>query len=401
MRPARRSARTSQNGALAAALAGLAGVTAAAAGAGSARVAVAGIIGAFAGFALYHASFGFTSAWRRIVTERRGAGLRAQMVLISATAVVSFPLIAHGGEIGVPAQGFVMPFGLGAALGAALFGAGMQLGSGCGSGTLYTAGGGNSRMMVTLAAFVAGSFVATAHIPFWRALPAFAPTSLIGDLGMGAALALTLALAGAIAAASIVIELRAHRSLSEPGRTRSWISGPWSPLAGALALALVGIATLAVVGRPWGITSGFALWGAKIAHASGVPVVDWPYWRGQAGAIERSVFADTTSVMNFGLMLGAMAAAALAGGYRPKLRLGASEIVTAIAGGLMMGYGARLAFGCNIGGFLGGVISGSLHGWGWLVFGFLGSVAGTRARIWIGMDPAAAPSSPAGAMQAR
>jgi len=30
------------------------------------------LVGGFAGFALYHASFGFTAGWRRIVTEARG-----------------------------------------------------------------------------------------------------------------------------------------------------------------------------------------------------------------------------------------------------------------------------------------------------------------------------------------
>jgi hypothetical protein len=368
----------------------LAGVTVAAAVNGSARVAGAGVIGALAGIALYHASFGFTSAWRRIVIERRGAGLRAQMLLIAATAVVSIPLIAHGDAIGLATHGFVFPFGLSAAIGAALFGLGMQLGGGCGSGTLYTAGGGSSRMMVTLAAFIVGSLLATAHFPFWSALPAVAPTSLITEFGSGAALALTLALAGAIWLASVLIEKRRHGRIDDLRTTGSWLAGPWSMTAGALVLAAVGIATVVVVGRPWGITSGFALWGAKIADAAGIAVTDWPYWRGQADAIRRPVFADTTSVMNFGLLLGAMAAAALAGRFRPRARITATELATAIAGGLMMGYGARLAFGCNIGGFLGGVISASLHGWSWLVFGFLGSIAGTRLRQWIGMDSRAA-----------
>ncbi|WP_428672793.1 YeeE/YedE thiosulfate transporter family protein, partial [Roseibium sp.] len=49
------------------------------------------------------------------------------------------------------------------------------------------------------------------------------------------------------------------------------------------------------------------------------------------------------------------------------------------------GYGARLAYGCNIGAYLGGLVSGSLHGWLWLVFGFLGSLLGTRLRIKLGM----------------
>ena len=43
-----------------------------------------------------------------------------------------------------------------------MFGIGMQLGGGCASGTLYTVGGGSTRMIVTLAAFVIGSVVATA-----------------------------------------------------------------------------------------------------------------------------------------------------------------------------------------------------------------------------------------------
>ena len=374
------------------AVAGLAIVASLAAQAASTRTAVAAVIGAGAGIALYHASFGFTWAWRRIVTERRGGGLRAQMLLIAATAIVTFPLIAHGSEIGIAARGYILPFGVSAALGAALFGFGMQLGGGCGSGTLYTAGGGSSRMMVTLAAFIAGSVIATAHYPFWRTLPAFAPTSLIREFGLFGALGTTLAGVGAVAVLSIIVERRAHGSLAEPRATQSWLCGPWSLAAGALALAVVGIATMAVVGRPWGITSGFALWGAKILAAVGVPVTEWPYWAARAGAVKRSVFADTTSVMNFGLMLGAMAAAALASAYRPKRSMTLQELTTAIVGGLLMGYGARLAFGCNIGGFLGGVISASLHGWGWLVFGFIGSVAGSRLRQTIGMDPAPAPA---------
>ena len=42
--------------------------------------------------------------------------------------------------------------------------------------------------------------------------------------------------------------------------------------------------------------------------------------------------------------------------------------------------GARLAFGCNIGAYFSGIVSGSLHGWLWAVAAFLGSVVGTRLR---------------------
>jgi uncharacterized protein len=90
-------------------------------------------------------------------------------------------------------------------------------------------------------------------------------------------------------------------------------------------------------------------------------------------------------LMNFGILLGAVAAAAIAGKYAPVWKLSRRDLATAIIGGLLMGYGARLAYGCNIGAYLGGIVSGSMHGWLWLVFGFIGSLAGTRLRLRLGM----------------
>ncbi|MEO0359887.1 MAG: YeeE/YedE thiosulfate transporter family protein, partial [Pseudomonadota bacterium] len=92
-------------------------------------------------------------------------------------------------------------------------------------------------------------------------------------------------------------------------------------------------------------------------------------------------------VMNFGIVAGAMAAAALAGKWAPVWRLSTRDVATAVIGGLMMGYGARLAYGCNIGAYLGGLVSGSLHGWWWLVWGFAGSYLGVWMRGRLSMDP--------------
>jgi uncharacterized membrane protein YedE/YeeE len=57
-----------------------------------------------------------------------------------------------------------------------------------------------------------------------------------------------------------------------------------------------------------------------------------------------------------------------------------------VIGGLLLGYGARLAFGCNIGALLAGISSGSLHGWLWLVSGFAGNIAGVYLRIAFKLD---------------
>ena len=69
------------------------------------------IVGAWAGVVLYHAAFGFTSAWRVFIADRRGAGLRAQMLMLAITCVVFFPLLAAGTFMGQPLRGSVSPIG--------------------------------------------------------------------------------------------------------------------------------------------------------------------------------------------------------------------------------------------------------------------------------------------------
>ena len=353
------------------------------------------LLGGFAGYGLYHASFGFTGAWRRMSRERRGAGLRAQVVLIGLTCAVSFLLIGYQDVTGWKIYPVIMPMGLMSAIGAFTFGVGMQLGGGCASGTLFTAGGGSSRMVVTLAFFVLGSVWATAHIPeFWARLPQITGianirgTSLINAFGPLGGLAALLAMLAAIWLGTVLIERRAHGALEPERATSSLVRGKWSLRAGAVALALVGIGCFVLFQRPWGVTAGFALWGAKIFDAAGIPVAEWDYWQGwRKGQLEASVFANRISVMNFGIVFGAMAAASMAGRFAPQWRLTGRDILTAVIGGLLMGYGARLAYGCNIGAFLGGVVSGSMHGWWWLVWGFAGSLLGTRLRAVLNMDP--------------
>lgn len=161
-----------------------------------------------------------------------------------------------------------------------------------------------------------------------------------------------------------------------------FLRGPWPLVAGAIALALLNFATLALAGRPWGITSAFALWGSKIASGLGLDVASWPYWptATRAAELQGSVLNDVTSVMDFGLIVGALLAASLAGRFAPTWRMPLRSALAAVIGGLLLGYGARLAYGCNIGAYFSGIASGSLHGWAWLAAAFAGNVIGTRLR---------------------
>ncbi|MGG7606596.1 YeeE/YedE family protein [Massilia sp. BKSP1R2A-1] len=349
-------------------------------------------VGSLLGIALYHAAFGFTSAWRVFIADGRGAGLRAQMLMLAFGVLLFFPVLASGTLFGNPVSGLVSPAGTSVVIGAFMFGIGMQLGGGCASGTLYTVGGGSTRMLVTLIFFIAGSLIATAHMPFWTAQPQLAPTSLVKVLGLAPALVLNLAVFALIAAMTVMVEKRRHGRLvnkaPEPVLGSRWLHGPWPLLAGAIALVLLNFATLALAGRPWGVTSAFALWGAKTASFMGLDVASWTYWSkgANAAALQAPVWQDVTSVMDIGIVLGAMLAAALAGRYAPVWRLPLRSLAAAVVGGLLLGYGARLAYGCNIGAYFSGILSGSLHGWLWLVAAFAGNVFGTRLRPLFGLE---------------
>lgn len=246
--------------------------------------------------------------------------------------------------------------------------------------------------MVTLLAFIAGSVLGAAHLPWWEHQPALPAVSLVDRLGWLNALAANLGLCGLVSLLTIVVERRRHGrpALAAPLAERGWrrlVRGPWPLPAGAVGLALVNCATLALAGRPWGVTSAFALWGSKLLAALGVDVASWPYWATPARAAElnASIFRDVTSVMDIGIILGALLAAGLAGRFRPSWRIPARSLVAAIVGGLLLGYGARIAYGCNIGAFFSGVASGSLHGWVWFAAALAGGAVGTRLRPWFGL----------------
>lgn len=357
------------------------------------RQAVLYLVGALMGLTLYHASFGFTGGWRRLVVEKRGNAMRAQMLMIGIAAIAFIPLLTLGNPFGQPLAGATAPVGVSVLIGAAIFGLGMQLGGGCGSGTLFTVGGGSSRMLVTLLFFIVGAVLGTAHLPFWLTQPSLPAISLGSAIGVPAALLLTLAGLAAVAGITVLIERRAHGSLEKPKApaVQGWqrlLRGPW-PLVGAgLLLAMLNIATLLIAGHPWSITYGFGLWGAKIAQAVGVPVSTWEFWTwpAQAKALQNSVLADTTSVMDFGIVLGAALAAGLAGKFAPKVAVPFLSLLAAAIGGVLMGYGARLSFGCNIGALFSGIASGSVHGWLWFASAFVGSFLGIFLRPVFGMD---------------
>lgn len=356
--------------------------------ASNARLALLLMIGTMLGLTLYQSAFGFSAAYRRLLIARDPGMVQAQLLMLALATILFAPLLAAGSVFGMPVSGASAPFGWQVAIGAFFFGIGMQLGGGCASGTLYAIGGGSTRMLATLAAFCAGGFAASQHMATWQLLPDMGEIVLGERLGWPAAVALQLALLAAIHVLLRAVSLPAPPAppIARTPAVRL-LRGPWPLLGAAVLLACLNLATLVTSGHPWSITWAFTLWAAKAAVALGWDASDSSFWQGgfQQQALEAPLLSDETTVMDIGIVLGAFATAAAAGRLSPVLRVPPRALVAALIGGLMMGYGARLAYGCNIGAFFSGVASTSLHGWLWIAAALPGTWIGARLRPAFGM----------------
>lgn len=324
------------------------------------------------GAVLAGVAFGFTTGWRAWIRDRDPTGFLAQLLAIALAMVVSIPLIASDSAL----TGAYGPLSVSLLLGAFVFGAAMQVADGCGSGTLYKVGLGNLFSVAVLPGFIAGSFLGAAHLDRWLALGALPPVALPQAIGVLPTLLAQLALLGLIAAA-----LWKFRRAT----TTRW--QPRAIYAGAALLALLGVLNLVIAGQPWGIVYGLGLAGAKVAGALGYDLAANAFWGrpAQLAQVEQTLLADVTTITNLGLLYGAFVAARRRGTACPPAAATGRQWLAAVVAGLVLGYSARLAFGCNIGAFFSGISTGSLHGWVWFAAAFAGSLAGVKLRAALGL----------------
>ena len=333
------------------------------------------ILGGFGlGIAFLKAEFSYTASWRRFLTRGEAGGLLGGLIVIAICALAVVPVAALMPKFG----GAIAPIGPSLMVGAFVFGIGMQLANGCGSGTLYTVGGGSGRMLITLLFFVIGSVFGSLLLPAFLSLGGADPVLASDYLGPWGGLAATL-VSIAMAAALIIAVARSRDANFVPSRNY---------MIGGVIIGLLCVVVFAAGGHPWSVTFGYTVWGAKAATALGFDLSHSAFWQwpGPKRALVESVLSDTSSLTDFGMLFGAMAAAAASKPFAMAAWPPTKSLLAAGIGGLLMGCGARLGFGCNIGAFVGGVASGSLHGWIWFLAALPGCLIGIRLRPLFGLS---------------
>lgn len=145
---------------------------------------------------------------------------------------------------------------------------------------------------------------------------------------------------------------------------------PWPVIPAALLVGTLNVFLFAF-DRPWTASDGLRNWGDWLLQILGI--VHRP------DLISPLLYSG--SILNLGLLLGALAAALLSREFAVRTA-SVGELVKGGVGGLLMGAGSVLAFGCNIGGFFSALSALSLSGLAMMLGLGVGTFLGTRYLSW-------------------
>ena len=151
------------------------------------------------------------------------------------------------------------------------------------------------------------------------------------------------------------------------------IHGPWAYWIGAVILGVLNILVLIVRGKPWGITLNIENWAEWIGTNLGV--LD------DQGFTFKELMTSSGTYLNLGVLMGAFWATLVASQVRFRPIRDKKFFFSALIGGILMGYGARIASGCNVGALLNGIASSSLTGWVFAIAVFLGTWIGSKLLL--------------------
>ncbi len=342
------------------------------------------LIGILLGFTFIHFGFGFTGCWRRFIEEKKAIGIKSHLWLLALGSVLFFPALTLLPEYGIAAQGAIRPMGANVLLGAFIFGIGMALAGTCSSGTLRLLGEFKWRFYWVFICMIIGGTLAAAQFEFWLTFSQWDVLSFATHFHWFTGLLINLGIIAVLYTVFSIIEKRHHHTIApliSPKNTEY----RWgiSPLIWAITfLALLNFVILILAGSPWAVSWIFPKLGVVAIELFSLEI-DWDFWEFTAineTGMNKPLLEDTIFLTSFGFFLGVAIYHIISHlTHQPSQHQKSNfppykfhTFFTNTLAGLLMGYGAVIAYGCNIGGFFSAIISGSLHGWAWFACAYSG-----------------------------
>ncbi|MDQ7970447.1 MAG: YeeE/YedE family protein [Oxalicibacterium faecigallinarum] len=350
-------------------------------------LALAALFGTAFGIVLQRSRFCFFCVSRDFYERRDVRGLLGIVVAL-AVGILGYHLV-FGAFLPVPAPGRLPPqahigpisWVLGA--GAFSFGLGMALSGSCISAHLYRLGEGSVLSPFALLGTLFGFFLGflSWNTLYLAAIQEAPIVWLPHHLGYGGSVALQL-----FALAAVAIWLwRQHRKPESAPHSDPW-QRRWPTYAGGILVGFIGVLAYFRLG-PLGVTAelgSLARTTADSAHLLPTRLEGLDTFSGCATRIKETLWSPNGAFI-VALIIGSLAAALSAGDFklrRPRL----FEVVRALLGGVLMGWGSMVALGCTVGTLLSGIMAGAASGWIFAVFMFGGLWLGWRARVRFGWN---------------
>ncbi|MDR1362913.1 MAG: YeeE/YedE family protein [Spirochaetaceae bacterium] len=149
----------------------------------------------------------------------------------------------------------------------------------------------------------------------------------------------------------------------------------WSYTSGAVVMSVLAVMLASFAGN-WGVAGPLAIWGGKFLTFIGIDADSWKMF---GGSLAKYRFLNNqAAITNVALIFGAMISCLLAAQWKIRGIRSPRQVWAAAIGGILMGIGARINPGCNIGAMFSSIPALSLSGWIFLVFMFLGAAAGGK-----------------------
>ncbi|WP_051237707.1 YeeE/YedE family protein [Lacticigenium naphthae] len=373
--------------------------------------------GLILGYTLTRARFGFAGGIKRIYMRGEGSLSKAILVLLFVTALVTMGIqwqaaqngavpayLAAEGASFIPGTTNVYFTNIATIIGGFIFGIGMMLAGGCGSGTLADFGEGSGRALIAFIFFVFG----TAPGHFMRQI---VDGTAIGKIGIQLHLPQVLGYFGSLLFVGsllgllywIIVKYENKRKLEgtymDPKGDYEEFEKPlssdveapffsyetyhkffiqrWSFVVGALVLAFGALFVLVTTNKNWGVSTALLTWNVAIYENLGIhlPV---EYFGSHIEKVQAGLLTDGGTIRNIGLFFGCTISFLLAKRFSFDFSFNKKDAGYFALGGLMLGFGSRFGLGCNIGAMYASISSFSISGWFFLMAMTLGGIVGMK-----------------------
>lgn len=348
------------------------------------------LVGAALGIVFERGRFCFFCIFRDWIEHKNSAGMFSVLAALATGSigyVILFGLfLPNAGAGRLPPNAHIGPVSPALAAAGLAFGLGMAFSGACISGHLYRLGQGYSRAPFALFGSLIGFGLGfMTWYELYIATIVRSPVAwLPATFGYSGALILQL---GVLLALAVVmwrwlppLPAREGGKITARAVWDAVIRHRWNPLLTGVLVGLIGVFSYLRV-EPLGVTAQLGSISRTVLNNQGVLADRLPgldTFAGCATAVIQTI--SDNGVLIIALVLGSFAVA-LAGGRFKLSKLTLRGAVTALGGGVLMGWGSMIALGCTVGVLLSGISAFALSGWVFAISTFAGVFIGIKLGV--------------------